>query len=102
MCQDLVDLVEVAEFRGDEVKAAQPLGIAPCPQELQHVQVHQVPALVPGGCLQEQHISITALAGQASWDPPLTQPPGHQDFGLCREAHGTGCLVEEERGALRG
>lgn len=65
VCQDLVDLVEVAEFGGDEFEAAQPLGVPPRPQELQHVQVHQVPALVPGCCLQEQHISITAPAGQA-------------------------------------
>lgn len=31
VCQDLVDLVEVAEFGGDEFEATQPLGVTPCP-----------------------------------------------------------------------
>jgi len=55
--QDLVDLVEVAQFGGDEIETAQPLGIAPRPQELQHVEVHQVPAVVPRGRLQEPKVS---------------------------------------------
>lgn len=73
MCQDLVDLVEVAEFGGDEFEAAQPLGVTPCPQELQHVQVHQVPALMPGRCLQEQHISIRALPQQDRHPTPTSR-----------------------------
>lgn len=75
MCQDLVDLVEVAEFGGDEVEATQPLGISPRTQELQHVQVHQVPALVPGGCLQEQHVTRATLQDQhPGARTHLTQP----------------------------
>lgn len=59
--QDLVDLAEVAQFEGDEIEPTQPLGITPRPQELQHVEVHQVPAVVPCGRLQEPNVSPSWL-----------------------------------------
>lgn len=58
--QQFVDLVEVPEFLGGIVQPLQPRRVAPHPQELLHVQAHQVGALVPGCCLRGE---------------PGTQPP---------------------------
>lgn len=49
--QQLVDLIEIPEFRGGTVQPLQPRGVPPHLQELRHVQAHQVGALVPSCCL---------------------------------------------------
>lgn len=65
--QQLVDLIEVAEFLGSTVQPLQPCWVAPHLQELPHVQAHQVGALVSGRCLRGKPGS-QLLAG--AWGPP--------------------------------
>ena len=52
--EDLVDLVEVAQFRRDAVQALQPALVAALRHKLGHLLFDQVRALVPAGGLQKQ------------------------------------------------
>ena len=51
--EDLVDLVEVAQFRRDAVQALQPALVAALRHKLGHLLFDQVRALVPAGGLQK-------------------------------------------------
>ncbi len=53
MCQDFVDLVQVLELLGDSRESQQPLFIPSLQQELCHLDLHQVAALVSAGGLEE-------------------------------------------------
>lgn len=70
--QDLVDLTEPAEFGGDAVQPSQPQGVTAHPQELQHMEIHQVPTSMPGSGLQERHKALRSV-GKAPQARDLAQ-----------------------------
>lgn len=59
--KDLVQFAQFTEFGRDVIQPSQPLGVTTHPQELQHMEVHQVATAVPGSCLQGTHqVPVTA------------------------------------------
>lgn len=54
MCQQLVDLIKLAQLLRGMVEAKQPLRVTTSLQKLGHVRAHQVGTLVAGGSLWRQ------------------------------------------------
>lgn len=53
--QDLVELSQGSQLLRGSLQSVQPLGVSPDLQEVVHMQIDQVRALVPGSSLKQKH-----------------------------------------------
>lgn len=72
MCQQLVDLIELAQLLRCSVEAQQPLGVPTSLQKLSHVGSHQVGTLVAGGSLWGKiQVSISSFSACTPVGTPI-------------------------------